>query len=367
MKDKKKQDAQSTIPAMFEGGIPFHQINDYSVAFGLAILGHARQSLEEALSAFEQLLQLQSCLQEVKTSRSEQWKEIIHFPEKYQGFVPKISLLHLPIGAGILWGIYQIHEDHPLASEALRTYYPQLLAYHNQLYQDRDPKEDGLISNHHPWETLHGQADHWKEMLDTISPPQTSTAAQLTQAYELMGLNTPTEHPFCIQDPIFHAFLSWSNESLIQIGGHLKEDVLDIIEKYELSIYCINDQLWNHDQLLFCPFNEHRANHLSVGVLESAICLFSEFATQDRAEEFYPQLEKALKKEMQSKVGKNEFHPLHIAERILLFEGLSNYGFDELSILLLQRLSFILQNIKDEKPAEANSFLIQGFDLYLNG
>ena len=94
------------------------------------------------------------------------------------------------------------------------------------------------------------------------------------------------------------------------------------------------------------------------------MCLFSEIATQDRAEELYPRLERELKKQMQSKIQNEEFHPLAIADQVLLFEGLTNYGFDELAVLLLQRLSFLLQKMEDQQEDNQFDFLTKGFNLF---
>jgi hypothetical protein len=141
VKDKKKQGDQPTISLLFEGGIPFHKVNDYSWAAGLAIMGHAQESLEKALNAFEQLVLLQSCLHPASNTPDNHLKENILIPNDHKNFADKAKLLHLPLAAGILWSIYQLHPEEPLAKEALQKYYPELLAYQNLLYQERDPQE----------------------------------------------------------------------------------------------------------------------------------------------------------------------------------------------------------------------------------
>lgn len=362
MKHKKKQGAQPTISLLLEGGIPFHKINDYSCAFGLAIMGHAQESLERALNAFEQLLLLQSCLHPASTVSGNHLKENILFPEAYSSLEEQVELTHLPLAAGVLWSIYQLHPNEAPAKEALRTYYPRLLAYHNYLYQERDPHEDGLITNFHPWESCHGQDVHWQEKLGTITAKEAAREEEAATGYHLFKQLATGVHPFEVQDPLFHAFLSWSNESLIQIGGVLGEDVRDIMEQYELTVFSINDQLWNTDRQQFSPFDLQQKIHLPVDELYSALCLFSEVATQDRAEELYPQMEKWLKKKMNATIKAEEFHPLSIADQIILLEGLNTYGFDELSVLLMQRLSFLLQKNTEEKKHE---FLMKGFKLFL--
>ncbi len=339
---------------MFEGEIHFHEINAFSWAFGLAIMGHAHESLEESLHAFEQLLNFQRTRRPSSEMSLHQWEENIQLSEEQKNLLSTAQLLHLPVAAGVLWGIFQRHEDKAMAKEALRKFYPDLLNYHNEMYQERDPNEDGLITNYHPWESLQFSSDH--------SPKGHRLVEAIPKGYQLLSQLAAGSHPFEVQDPLFHAFLSWSNESLIQIGGVIGEDVKDIMEKYELTIFSINERLWNAEKRHFCPFDLKNKAHLPFAVLPSALCLFSEIATQDRAEELYPQLEKQLKKEMGADIREEELHPLSLAQHILLLQGLGTYGFDELSVLLLQRLSFLLQKAKDRGE---HSFLIKGFDLFL--
>ncbi len=50
-----------------------------------------------------------------------------------------------------------------------------------------------------------------------------------------------------IQDPLFLMALTWSNESLIHLGHMLNFDVLDVIQWHELTIYSMNDKLWDDE------------------------------------------------------------------------------------------------------------------------
>ena len=374
MKDKKKQGLQATVSLMLEGELSFHEINEYSWAYGLAIIGLAHESLSEAIMAFDQFWQIQSA-----PNGEHFQKPDINWLNGQEAIVGKNPLIHLPIAAGILWEIYQIQEDKEEAKEILRKYYPSLLEQQNKLYELRDPDEDGLITNLHPWETGYGLSGHWQDALSQAliqeeapgDPGHSST--MMNSAYQLFlqlseskRSQSPSKFGFRVQDPLFHAFLSWNNESLIQMGGALKEDVQDIMEKYELSIYSINERMWSAEHLQYCPYDQNAQKHLPIDIITSSMCLFSEIATQDQAEELYPQLEKQLKKEMQAKIHPSELRPIPIARRILLLQGLGNYGFDELSFLLLQRLTFLLQQVVDNKKENQHDFLIKGFHLFMN-
>ncbi len=380
MKDKNKQDAQSTFFSGLNRGIPFHNIFDSTWAFGLAILGFAKESFEEAVAAFEQLFLIEDIPKNLSSYTTPGSAILISVPEE-GSFLSNHSfpLKMTPIAAGVLWGIYEIHQKDEKAQDLIQRYFPTLLKMHRALYKDREFQDDGLIVNVHPWETPHSQFSYWNSpMLKALSEASLTDSSDLKNnidnyqiAYRLLEYlsrqknSSLAETPFRIKDPLFHAFLSWGNESLIKLGGALGEDVQEVIDWYELTIYSISDQLWDSELKCYSPFDLITSRHLPVDILDSTQCLFSEVATQDLAEELYPQLEKRLKKEMQTKIKSTESHPITLGRRILLQLALSNYGFDELNVLLLQRLSFILRKEQKEEILSFNDFLIRGFHLFL--
>lgn len=368
MKNKKKEGDQSTVSSMFSGELYVHELFDFSWAFGLATVGIAEDSFEEASSAFEQLMLFPS----YSATGSDENIHLLYpegFPKTTQQPLP---LLVPPIAAGVLWEIYELNKEKKEAQTLIRDYYPLLLAQQRRLYDWRDPSEDGLITNIHPWETGHPASGSWTSLLQSISPAELpGLSSDLRQAYSLLEkLNAQDlkSAGFQVQDPLFHAFLCWNNMALIKIGAALGEDVREVIEWDELSIFSINERLWNPELKRYCPFDLKQSRHLPMNILDSALCFFSEPATQDLAEESYPQLEARLKKAMRTKIQGEDLQPVSIARHLLLLEGLNNYGFDELSVLLLQRLGFLLQQaqLNLNKDDHKTAFLLRGFQLFLN-
>lgn len=51
---------------------------------------------------------------------------------------------------------------------------------------------------------------------------------------------------FRVQDPLFNALLTWSNECLIKIGHQLDEDLSELLGWYELTIHSLNTKLWEN-------------------------------------------------------------------------------------------------------------------------
>ncbi len=379
MKNKKKHGPEPTVTSIFDGEMSFHNTFDHIWVYGLAVMGKAQESFEEAAAAFEQLYQLQSLSDYLSSpSDTESWLKIT-WPATFEHLQAGAGrLCAVPVLAGVLWGIYEPHKEKESAKALLRQYYPSLLNFQRTLYNRRDPNADGLITNIHPWETGQGSSERWRELtehllqstgvsLEPTEPDQLSPF--LFQSYQLfhqlVSGNSEKQEPFRVQDPFFHAFLSWNNESLIKMGAALEQDVQEVIEWYELSTYSINEKLWNTESHRYCPYDENAARHLPIDLLESAVCLFSETATQDLAEQMYPHLEKRLKKAFSLKIRATEQHPLAVARQILLFQSLQSYGFDELSIQLLQRLGVVLQQA-DQNSEKKQDFLWKGLWSFLN-
>lgn len=69
-----------------------------------------------------------------------------------------------------------------------QTVYPALLAYHEWLYRERDPHEEGLILQVHPYETGLDNTPPWINQLHQHSRPWWATVIEKTRADQLVNL-----------------------------------------------------------------------------------------------------------------------------------------------------------------------------------
>lgn len=195
-----------------------------------------------------------------------------------------------PLQGVALQLLYEHAKEEDKANVLLQNFYPKIVAMHRFWYDHNDPQEEGL-----PY--------------------------------------TPHEKNR-IQDSIFLALLVWSNESLIHMGHLLEEDVLEIIQWNELSIYSINEKLWDEAQRGYQPFDLEKDHLIPSDFCQSFVPMVGEIPTQDRAERILPNIKRWHKKAER----------LNVLEAWLLWHGLLRYDFVEMAAQVKQRL---LECIRD--------------------
>jgi hypothetical protein len=217
-----------------------------------------------------------------------------------------------PVHGFILWEIYQIAEDKNRAKAFLKELFPKVVHLHQYLYTHRDPLEEGLVYIRHPWESGTDNSPLWDEALAHIDPanldiptyqrkdlqnPEAATHrptdldydryVHLVDIFRIHQYDDAAiyEHcPFLIQDPLFNAILAWSNEALIEIGNLLKEDVSEIIQWNELTIYSMNEKLWDERAGRYLAYDLHNERLIHTPTISGIMPLIGEVPTQEQAE-----------------------------------------------------------------------------------
>ncbi len=159
---------------------------------------------------------------------------------------PNEDFLLSPALGVIFYRIYKQYESFsPCELRQFYEMYNFITDYHRFLYQWRDVENEGLISTRQ----------------------------------ELSAKKSAT-----IQDPFFNAILSWSNECLIEIGDQLGEDVSEILEWHELTIYSMNDKLWNEQLGQYEIYHLDEGEQIPTPLHIALSPLLGEIPTQEQAE-----------------------------------------------------------------------------------
>ncbi len=193
----------------------------------------------------------------------------------------------LPLQGVALYHWYQYAKDKKAAKAFAQSLYPSILDRHRQLYEKYDIEEEGL-----PY--------------------------------------TPEKN---LQDPFFLSLLVWSNENLIQIGHVLQEDVLDIIQWNELTIYSMNEKLWDTEQRTYLAYDRKTEDFVLPDFTQIFAPMLGEIPTQEQAEEMFIDIQRAYLRAER----------MNVWELWLLRKGLLRYDFKELAVHIRQR---ILQAVK---------------------
>lgn len=265
------------------------------------------------------------------------------------------------------------------------TVYPALLAYHQWLYAERDPHNEGLVLQIHPWETGLDNTPPWMQELhehqlalwirvvkklnlsfifnifrrDTHMIPAEqrlnmidalalfSTQRRLRRkGYDIKKILSHSL--FAIEDVNFNAIFIRANQHLTAIAKEIRKelppDLVASMSKTESAF----EQLWDpySSQYYSREFITHRL--LKVPSIAALLPLYSGSITKERA----AQLVRLLEDEHQfgtnypvptAPINSEWFHPFSywqgptwINTNWLIIEGLKNYGFSEQAAALTE-------------------------------
>jgi hypothetical protein len=145
--------------------------------------------------------------------------------------------------------------------------------------------------------------------------------------------NHPT--PFQIQDPAFLGLLCRANECLIEMGEKLQRDLSDLIQWHELTVFGLNEDLWDDASKSYCGFDLLSGQKIGLPNLANYLPLWAGVPDQELAEEMCRNLIKryfreeywALPVQMPTKGSTGETTSLFLNR--VIYAGLLRYGFKE--------------------------------------
>lgn len=170
-----------------------------------------------------------------------------------------IVLQERPYFAPILWRLFETAPDPTSRKGAMARFLPVLTRHQLYWYTQRDPRQEGLSCIFHPWESPQPQATLW----DRWQVPDTfeNTAEHIIEAQphptepKLPGAATWPENGFEVQDPYHNALLALSNVLLLQMGSNTGMDMQELLELHELTVYSMNEKLWNEEYGIYSAYN----------------------------------------------------------------------------------------------------------------
>ena len=132
-----------------------------------------------------------------------------------------------------------------------------LLQSHRFWYLHRDPQEMGLPCIHFAEEAVMPEFFH--------------------QHY--------SSSPFQIQDPAFLGLLCRANECLIEMGEKLNHDLGDLVQWQELTVFGLNEDLWDDASKSYCGFDLLSGQKLGLPNLANYLPLWAGVPDQEQAEQ----------------------------------------------------------------------------------
>lgn len=199
--------------------------------------------------------------------------------------------------------------------------YPSLLRYHQWMYDDRDPRHEGLVVQLHPWETgldntppwmhaIHQNAvPFWIRAVDTLGLDSVITVLRKDRKYALPGERLSTidglllyslqrklrNHRYdtakilkhsrlAIQDVTFNAILIRANTILVDIAKTLGKKVPDeLLDKFTLTHQAF-EQLWDGYSKQYYSRSYLSKKLIRVNSIGSLMALYAGSISPERAE-----------------------------------------------------------------------------------
>ncbi len=237
---------------------------------------------------------IQAAMEEITALHSAQWSNgfvphiIFHTPNElyYPGpevhgaylstFAPKniatTGLTQPPVIGFVLEKIYNAAQNKNEVLTFLIAQFEKTFKFHNYLYSNRDPLNEGLVYIQHNWESGTDNSPAWDEVWKTFEAPhydlprrdiQHINAEQrpthrdyeyyiyLLEIFKSVNYNDALiaeKSPFLIQDPLFNSMLAASNESLARLGELInapKNQIKKLKYWYNRTKIAMNKKLWS--------------------------------------------------------------------------------------------------------------------------
>jgi hypothetical protein len=282
---------------------------------------------------------------------------------------PMLAEAVVQVGAKMAW---------PERRSWYATVYPALLAHHEWLYRERDPHDEGLVLQIHPWETGLDNTPPWMNELhehllpfwirvidktglthvinlfrrDTKSVPssQRFNVVESLAMYDIQrrlrrksyDINRILNHSlFAIEDLAFNCILIRANTHLRHIAKSLREDLPEELDERMKKAEKALEELWDpySEQYYSRDFITHR--QLKIPTVATLLPLYAGTITKERAKQLVQHLENEhtfgpAYPVPSVAVNSLWFHPKlywqgpsWVNMNWLIIDGLKQYGFDD--------------------------------------
>ncbi|HET7271075.1 MAG TPA: trehalase family glycosidase, partial [Rubrobacter sp.] len=227
-----------------------------------------------------------------------------------------------PLHATAALAVYRRAGDHAGdragARAFLETVFPRLVAWHDYLYRERDPENEGLVYIRHPWESGMDNSPMWDPILlrmcltpqeipeyrrvDTqaVSAEDRPEGAAYDRFAYLVKLFSERDYderrirvdcPFLVQDVLFNALLCQGEQDLAEIARTLGEDPSPHELRAHRTAYAMNGKLWDAQHGTYLGFDLVVSQPIRVYAAAGFIPLYAGVPNEERAYRMVESLE----------------------------------------------------------------------------
>lgn len=211
-------------------------------------------------------------------------------PEKPR-FVRTSGITMPAVHGFILLRLLQVAPDAQTHRRSFQRLYDHVLRLHQYCYNYRDPNREGLAFICHPWESGMDNLPTWEEVFQHIHfEPSEVPPYERKDLDHVEQLYRPRKHsydryiylvnrmrlsrykepelwkdfPFKVQEPLFNAILSHSNEAMIELAQWLKRDTGQLREWHAQTNRALNDKLWDEKRGIYVSYDVVHRMHVPI-------------------------------------------------------------------------------------------------------
>lgn len=205
-----------------------------------------------------------------------------------------------PVHGFILHRLLSLAPDPKASRPFFRHLFDRILLLHQYLYRYRDPAGEGLAFICHPWESGMDNLPSWEAVIERIQfddsevPPYKRRDLEHVnalyrprkQSYDryIYLVNRMRQQrykepemwqgfPFLVQEPMFNAILSHSNEAMIEVGHWLRRDTSQLREWQIQTNRALNSKLWSENRGMYVSYDLAHQWHIPVNTAGGLIPL----------------------------------------------------------------------------------------------
>lgn len=312
-----------------------------------------------------------------------------------------------PVTGFVMEELYRISKDKDNTLDFIKSHIDKVYQNHEYFYNQRDPKDEGLVYIYHNWESGTDNSPIWDDIWKTMNPPEYTFERRDTSHVDpsqrpskreydhyLHIIDIAKQHnyndakiaelsPFLVQDPLFNAMLIKSNQALIDlyriIGNH--ESRIEKLKQWNFkAIESFNKKLFDEKLGAYVHYDLRNEKPIPFLTSSSFSPLFANIPNEERAGKLVSTMMNKFGNENQYLCASfdptsDRFNPkkywrgpVWINLNWILYKGLQQYGYNEIadrvkkdSIELIEKYGFHeyfdpRKGVKDNAGYGGNNF-----------